>query len=82
MEGIYLYRLKSDRYCLDCLLSGKSLVRWYKKEFPNSELPLLCDGSYEIDDIIEDVNSGSDWKIEIMFFDDFDIWDEDGKLNI
>lgn len=82
MEGIFLYNLKSDRYCLNCLLSAKSLQRWYKKNFPDSKLEKLCDGSYEIEDIVKDINNSGDWKVQKLFFDDFDIWDLDGNENI
>lgn len=80
-----LYILHSDRYCLHCLVSNKCLVKWYKETFEKKDIKIEqnCDGSYEVDDIIKDVNENcDDWNIQEVWFDDIDVWDEDGTLNI
>lgn len=82
MEGIFLYNLKSDRCCLNYLFSEKSLIRWFETVFPDNKLEKLCDGSYEINDVVSEIKKIGDWRIEVIFYDDFDIWDKDGKLNI
>lgn len=75
MKGARLFIIKSDRYCLNCLLSEKNLIKWYKETYEK-------DGDFEVEDILKDLKDDMDWQVQEIWFDDIDVWDEDGKLNI